>query len=57
MGTGSRTITILFLLLYAYLVFIVFTQPLKMMLAMQIMAVGMLLQAGIDCWCAFRKTK
>ncbi|GEK29388.1 hypothetical protein [Furfurilactobacillus siliginis] len=57
MGTGSKTITILFLLLYAYLVFLVFTQPMKMMLAMQVMAVGMFLQAGIDCWCAFRKTK
>jgi hypothetical protein len=55
MGTGSKPITIFFVILYAFLFYLVFAN--KNMLAMEVMAVGMLLQAIIDCWCAFRKSK
>ncbi len=55
MGTTSKPITIFFVIVYMLLFYLVFAK--QSMLAMEVMAAGMLLQALVDCWCAFRKTK
>ncbi|GAB6092573.1 hypothetical protein [Furfurilactobacillus curtus] len=55
MGTGSKSISLFFLVVYGFLIYLVFTM--QNMLAMEVMAAGMFLQALIDCWCAFRKPK
>ncbi|GKT03341.1 hypothetical protein ACRYI5_04590 [Furfurilactobacillus sp. WILCCON 0119] len=51
MGSTSRIVTVIFVLVYAGLLYLVFAD--QNMLAMEVMALGMFAQAAIDCWHAF----